>query len=79
MIVCLCHRVSDRDIRQAVAGGLRNFELLQDETAVGSACGSCLDCAREEFDTAVAGCHGEGSSCGGEHALPQRVISLQPA
>lgn len=53
MIVCLCHRVSDRDIRRHVEAGLRNFELLQDETCVASACGSCMDCAREVFEEAL--------------------------
>ena len=54
MIVCLCHRVSDRDIRRQVAEGVSNFEVLQDETRLASACGSCLDCAREVFDEALA-------------------------
>jgi bacterioferritin-associated ferredoxin len=53
MIVCLCHRVSDRDIRHAVESGVRNFELLQDETRVASACACCHDCAREVFDATV--------------------------
>ncbi len=52
MIVCLCHRVSDRDIVQAVRSGTHNFDLLQDETRVASSCGSCHDCAREVFDEA---------------------------
>lgn len=59
MIVCLCHRVSDRDIRHAVDAGVRNFDVLQDETRVASACGCCHDCAREVFDSAV-----------GKHACP---------
>lgn len=54
MIVCLCHRVSDRDIRRAVAEGTHNFEVLQDETRVASACGACHDCARAVFDEALA-------------------------
>ena len=54
MIVCLCHRVSDRDIRRAVESGVRDFETLQDETAVARGCGCCHDCAREVFDQAVA-------------------------
>ncbi|MCV2366685.1 (2Fe-2S)-binding protein [Paucibacter oligotrophus] len=60
MIVCLCHRVSDRDIKRSVAEGISNFELLQDETGVASACACCLDCAREVFDAALAksGCAG---------------------
>jgi len=54
MIVCLCHRVSDRDIQRAVASGVRCFEVLQDETRLASSCGCCHDCAREVFDAAVA-------------------------
>ncbi len=50
MIVCLCHRVSDRDIAQAVRSGTTCFEILQDETRVASSCGCCLDCARSVFD-----------------------------
>jgi bacterioferritin-associated ferredoxin len=54
MIVCLCHRVSDRDISREVSSGTRCFEVLQDETRVASSCGSCHDCAREVFDDACA-------------------------
>ena len=54
MIVCLCHRVRDRDIEQAVCAGTTSFELLQDDTRVASSCGCCYDCAREIFDAACA-------------------------
>ena len=54
MIVCLCHRLSDRDIQRAVAAGIRCFEVLQDETRLASSCGCCHDSAREVFDAAVA-------------------------
>jgi bacterioferritin-associated ferredoxin len=54
MIVCLCHRVSDRDIHRAVACGTSCFEALQHQTRVASSCGSCHDCAREVFDQACA-------------------------
>lgn len=54
MIVCLCHRVSDRDIHLEVVAGTRCFERLQDDTRVASSCGSCHDCAREVFDSACA-------------------------
>jgi bacterioferritin-associated ferredoxin len=53
MIVCLCHRITDRDIQRAVASGLRCFEVLQDETRLASSCGCCHDCAREVFDAAL--------------------------
>jgi bacterioferritin-associated ferredoxin len=61
MIVCLCRRISDRDIHAQVASGISNFELLQDETGVASACGCCGDCAREVFDAALAKCGGAGA------------------
>lgn len=54
MIVCLCHRISDRDIQVEVASGTRSFEMLQDDTRVASSCGYCQDCAREVFDGACA-------------------------
>ncbi|MFZ5550095.1 MAG: (2Fe-2S)-binding protein [Pseudomonadota bacterium] len=54
MIVCLCHRVSDRDIHRVVGEGVANFELLQDLTRVASNCGSCLDCAQMVFEEACA-------------------------
>lgn len=46
MIVCICHRVSDRDIaRQAQAG--EGFRDIQRSLGVATCCGRCADCARE--------------------------------
>lgn len=50
MIVCICHRVSDRDIAHAVLEGCASFDELQDHLSVGTACGACGDCARHTFD-----------------------------
>ena len=58
MIVCLCHRISDRDIHREVGEGVQCFEQLQDHTRVASSCGSCHDCAREGFDSALQACAG---------------------
>jgi bacterioferritin-associated ferredoxin len=58
MIVCLCHRISDRDIANAVRSGVSCFDVLQDDTRVASSCGCCHDCAREVFDAACAAQHG---------------------
>jgi bacterioferritin-associated ferredoxin len=49
MIICICHRISDRDIAGAVREGCASFDQLQDETRVATACGACHDCAREVF------------------------------
>jgi bacterioferritin-associated ferredoxin len=54
MIICLCHRVSDRDIQRVVANGVQCFDVLQDETRLASSCGCCHDCAREVFEAALA-------------------------
>ena len=54
MIVCVCHRVSDRDIEREVRHGCASFDELQDELRVGTACGACTDCARDTFDVARA-------------------------
>jgi bacterioferritin-associated ferredoxin len=50
MIVCICHRVSDREIAHAVRSGCTSFEALQDELRVGTGCGACHDCARDTFE-----------------------------
>jgi bacterioferritin-associated ferredoxin len=47
MIVCICHRVSDRDIARAVNEGCASFDALQDELRVATACGACIDCAHD--------------------------------
>jgi len=67
MIVCLCHRVSDRDIQAAVRGGTACFEVLQDDLRVASSCGCCHDCARALFDDA----------CAERAGLQQRVVQIQ--
>jgi bacterioferritin-associated ferredoxin len=50
MIVCVCHRVSDRDIAHAVREGCGSFEELQDQLRVATGCAACDDCARQTFD-----------------------------
>lgn len=52
MIVCVCNRVSDRDIERAVRDGIRIFAQLQDDTRVATCCGRCGDCARAVFEAA---------------------------
>ena len=73
MIVCLCHRVSDRDIRRSVADGVHNFDVLQGETQGASACRSCHGCAREVVGEALRACAAaHGVTC----ASPARVIPI---
>ena len=68
MIVCLCHRVSDRDIAAAVASGCADLDDLQDETRLGTGCGSCVECAQEILASRLAA-----------QVRGRRVIALEPA
>ena len=45
MIVCVCRRISDHQIRQAAADGAHSLECLQFELGVAMQCGRCADCA----------------------------------
>jgi bacterioferritin-associated ferredoxin len=49
MIVCVCHRVSDRDIARHVQAGM-DFSDLQLELGVATQCGQCESCARDVVD-----------------------------
>ncbi|RZJ11004.1 MAG: (2Fe-2S)-binding protein [Rubrivivax sp.] len=61
MIVCVCHRVSDRDIAIAASSGCPSFEALQDELRVATACGACHECACSVFEESrVQGGAGRG-------------------
>jgi len=75
MIVCVCHRVSDRDIEREVRHGCASFEELQDELRVATACGRCHDCARDTFDVARACRPTAAEALAGASA---RVIAIVP-
>lgn len=47
MYVCVCNRVTDREIRRAVNDGHKTLNCLSKELSVGSCCGRCKDCVRE--------------------------------
>jgi len=59
MIVCVCRRVSDRDIAHH-AGGCAVFEELQIETGVATGCGRCRECAQALFHEHA----GQSGTCG---------------
>jgi bacterioferritin-associated ferredoxin len=46
MIVCVCHRISDRDIARHVRAGM-GFDDIQFELGVATQCGQCESCARD--------------------------------
>lgn len=46
MIVCVCHRVSDREIARYARAGM-SFDDIQFELGVATQCGNCESCARD--------------------------------
>ena len=46
MIVCVCHRVSDREIARHARAGM-DFDAIQFELGIATQCGQCEGCARE--------------------------------
>ncbi|MFO0617826.1 MAG: (2Fe-2S)-binding protein [Polyangiaceae bacterium] len=60
MYVCLCHAVTDQEIRDAIRDGNTTAQAIMNATRAGTGCGSCVDeivemAARGQF-TARA-CH----------------------
>lgn len=47
MYVCVCHAVSDRQIREVVDNGARSLFEVQCQLPVGSCCGRCQDTASQ--------------------------------
>jgi bacterioferritin-associated ferredoxin len=71
MIVCVCAKVSDRQIRQAAASGAHSLECLQFELGVAVQCGRCADCASRVLCEARAGHQGAASPHGAVWMQPQ--------
>jgi len=47
MYVCVCQKITDREIRQAVADGARSLHSLCEQLPLGGCCGRCLPYASE--------------------------------
>lgn len=52
MYVCICHAVTDRDIRRAAERGATHLRDLSRELKVATQCGRCARCARECLNAA---------------------------
>jgi bacterioferritin-associated ferredoxin len=75
MIVCICHRISDRDIAAAAAAGCGSFEELQVDTGVATQCGACLGCARETFEQHTQARCGGAAGCNACAAATRRLAA----
>ncbi|MEO1036419.1 MAG: bacterioferritin-associated ferredoxin [Pseudomonadota bacterium] len=52
MYVCICHAITDSDIRNAAANGVRSVNELSARLGVATGCGSCADMAQTLLDSA---------------------------
>ncbi|ABM33870.1 (2Fe-2S)-binding protein [Paracidovorax citrulli] len=75
MIVCVCRRVSDREIARHAHAGL-SFDEIQFELGVATQCGRCESCARD----VVARCGTKHSVAAlhKEEIAPQTIQLAQP-
>jgi len=71
MIVCVCHNVSERKIRQAVNAGTTTMPGLREELGVGTCCGKCHSCAK----TVLRECLEDGA----RELQPQTFMSAMAA
>lgn len=52
MIICVCNRVTERDIHAAVADGVNSLSELRMSTGCSSSCGRCAPHANETLKQA---------------------------
>ena len=55
MIVCVCRRISDREITRHAKAGM-SFDDIQFELGVATQCGQCEGCARDIVNQCSATC-----------------------
>ena len=47
MYICLCNRITDKDIRKAAAQGAASVSDLRNMLGVSNQCGTCVEAAQE--------------------------------
>jgi bacterioferritin-associated ferredoxin len=50
MIICLCNRITEKEVREAARGGSRTPEAAYASLGCEPQCGCCLDYAQEVID-----------------------------
>ncbi|WP_024871951.1 (2Fe-2S)-binding protein [Tolumonas lignilytica] len=53
MIICHCHAVNDRQIKEAIAHGIDSVRGLNRELNVGNTCGQCLPQVRRVLESTL--------------------------
>ena len=71
MIVCVCHRISDREIAKHAHAGM-SFDEIQFELGVATQCGRCETCARD----VVAKCCARGQTAAIHNEVAAQAVQL---
>lgn len=71
MIVCVCRRISDRDIARHARAGM-SFDEIQFELGVATQCGCCESCARD----VVAQCSATRPVAALHNEVPAQPVQL---
>lgn len=50
MYICICHGITDHQIRETLNGGAASLDEVQQHMPVGGCCGRCLPSAQELVD-----------------------------
>jgi bacterioferritin-associated ferredoxin len=53
MYICVCHGISDRQIREIVERGAASLDQVQAHLPVASCCGCCEESARELIESHI--------------------------
>ncbi len=58
MYVCICHGVTEGELRDEIAQGARSEEAIGDRCGAGTSCGTCLDRICDLLGAATVPGHG---------------------
>ncbi len=47
MYVCICHAITEKDVKKAVSQGACTLSMLSEQTQLGTQCGNCRGFATE--------------------------------
>jgi bacterioferritin-associated ferredoxin len=47
--ICKCHKITKKDMKDAIKNGIESFKDLQKETKIGTKCSGCKKRSKERF------------------------------
>lgn len=50
MYVCICHDITDKDIKHAISSGHTDLNRIMQATSAGSCCGACIPFVNDFID-----------------------------